>query len=163
MENEFVSRIKAAFNAMGVAKRGVVKEVAVKTGYSEGMVSRILAGKNEPSEKFLLSVAAAYGIRPDWVLKGEEPILSPGKGFTIASIDRQIFMEVARSIAGDPQPSTCDQERIDREVFGHVSDERRDQERTIITVLQKRWLTDDELAQVEKLVSDMMNRKQGGR
>jgi transcriptional regulator with XRE-family HTH domain len=72
--NELLNRIHEGLDAANIPKRGRVKAVAEKTGYSEGMVSRILSGKIEPAEKFIMALEN-FLIRKEWIKSGENPIL----------------------------------------------------------------------------------------
>lgn len=74
MIQSILDRLIQGLDIAGVkAGRGRVKEVAEKTGYSEGMVSRILNGKNDPAEKFIIAVCAAFNINKQWVETGNQP------------------------------------------------------------------------------------------
>jgi len=74
MAQSILDRLIQGLDIAGVkAGRGRVKEVAEKTGYSEGMVSRILNGKNDPAEKFIIAVCAAFNINKYWVSTGGTP------------------------------------------------------------------------------------------
>jgi transcriptional regulator with XRE-family HTH domain len=66
----------AGIDASNVATgRGRVKALAEATGYSPGMVSRILSGKIEPADKFILALCTAFNINFSWVTEGKGPVL----------------------------------------------------------------------------------------
>lgn len=138
MENAILYRLTEGLDASEVKiGRGRVKEVAEKTGYSTGMVSRILAGKVEPADKFIFAVCAAFDISINWVVTGAEPVLTPAGRI---KHDPSFFMDNRE----------VDTEKIDREVFGIVSEERKDKERFIMGLVRR--LPDDELQPVEDYI-----------
>lgn len=144
MANALLYRLTEGLDASGVKiGRGRVKEVAEKTGYSAGMVSRILSGKVEPVDKFIFAVCAAFEISLNWVTAGIEPVLTP-----------------AGRIKHDPaffwNPSEGEIEKIDREVFGLISEERKDKERFIMGLVRR--LPDEELQPVEKYIFDLVKK-----
>lgn len=142
MANENIDRLlKALDSNPQTSGRGRVKEISGSTGYSEGMVSRILAGKVEPSEKFLMAVCNTYLISKEWIEEGKVPV------FLFKSMEQPFI-----------SPEFTDEgiERIDREVFGLISPERREKERFIMGLVRR--LPDPELKPVEDYLLDLVSK-----
>lgn len=73
--SEIIARLVKALDATPQTRgRGRVKEISVATGYSEGMVSRILAGKVDASDKFIMAICSAYSINREWLASGNKPV-----------------------------------------------------------------------------------------
>lgn len=179
IKKEKLKRLIEGLDAAEVPSgRGRVKAVAKMTGYSEGMVSRILAGKVEPADKFITAICYGTDLNRFWIENGKGTLFDMEKlktecdalgikvyasankpGNAMNADQMRAYADSLKKIPPQPQMTPEDMERADREVFGLVSDERKALERTILTVLQKRWLTDEELAQVEKLISGFMEKK----
>lgn len=73
--NVLLGRLHKALDLCNIPSRGRVKEVCGRTGYSQGMVSKILTGKVEMADKFLKLVCGAFRINISWILEGKEPVL----------------------------------------------------------------------------------------
>ena len=137
MTHELLQRMITGIDTASVATgRGRVKALAEATGYSAGMVSRILSGKIEPADKFILALCAAFDINFSWVTDGEEPVLR--KRYEGSNL------------------SESEIEKIDREAFGIMSQERKDQERFIMGLVRR--LPDEELQPVEDFVFDLVKK-----
>ena len=74
--NVLLARLQKALDLCGVPNRGRVKAVYEKTGYSQGMVSKILSDKAEMGERFIKLACSAFGINEEWVLEGKEPVVA---------------------------------------------------------------------------------------
>ena len=84
-----LERLIAGLDAANVKKYGRNKKVAEATGYSQGMVAKVLSGHVTLTDKFILSVCSAFYIRREWVYEGVGPI-----GNT--DFDVELAQEVAR-------------------------------------------------------------------
>jgi len=69
--NIILNRLILALEKIDIVKWGRVKKIAVKTGYSEGQVSAILAGKESINDRFKKAVCQAYLISEGWLGTGE--------------------------------------------------------------------------------------------
>ena len=142
-KKEKLDRLLVALKEVGVEQGARNRTVAEKTGYSEKTVGNLLSGHAAITDRFIWAVGTAFGINSTWITLGSEPILTESLPIPVTG----------------KQMSPEDMERVDREAFGLVSDERKKDESAILTVIHKRWLTDDEVKQVERLISDFMDRK----
>ena len=66
MQNN-VELLIEALNCANVPTKGRGRIIAGKTGYSTGMISKVLSGKVEAGERFLTVVSNAFGINIDFV------------------------------------------------------------------------------------------------
>ncbi len=57
--------------ASGVKRYGMDKAVAEKTGYSEGLVAKVLKGHATLTPQFIQNVCAAFGLSGEWVELGD--------------------------------------------------------------------------------------------
>jgi transcriptional regulator with XRE-family HTH domain len=138
MVNIIVSRIVSGLDAANVpAERGRVKDVADKTGYSSGMVSRILAGKVDPAAKFIRAVCSAFNISFNWVIDGVEPVLNPPTSL------RQLTAEDLKIQDGDAFDSSMDMHK-NNVVY--------------MTGLIRR-LNNDEMKLVEEFIFEIFNKR----
>lgn len=71
-----LERMHDALTLVGIPDRGRVKIVCEITGYSQGMVSKILSGKTEMADKFVKLVCTSLYINTHWVVSGVEPVLT---------------------------------------------------------------------------------------
>lgn len=71
-----LERIHQALDIKGVPERGRVKLVCEKTGYSQGMVSKLLSGKSVLLDRFINVLCSSLLINKDWVVSGAEPTLT---------------------------------------------------------------------------------------
>ena len=55
-----LDELHAFLNSVGVPKRGRNKAVADKTGYSQGMVAKLLTGHSTLTERFLIAIRRAF-------------------------------------------------------------------------------------------------------
>lgn len=67
-----LDRIHTGLDAAKVPIKGRVAAVTKATDYSSGMVSRILAGKDAASERFVKTLNRVYGINERYVFDGEQ-------------------------------------------------------------------------------------------
>lgn len=81
--NANLERLLIALDDCGVKKYGRNPQVADKTGYAAGMVAKVLSGNAALTDRFIQAVCSGFGIRKEWVERGEKPIL---KGFDLSSI-----------------------------------------------------------------------------
>ncbi len=84
-------RLAAAMKAAGVTRQG---ELAARAGISPAHMSQILAGKKEPGRHALRDLAAALGVRAEWLATGFGEMRAPS-----AAPPRE-----ARSWTGDLRP-----------------------------------------------------------
>ncbi|WP_243372734.1 helix-turn-helix transcriptional regulator [Geotalea sp. SG265] len=66
-----LARLHDALEQLDVKKRGRVKDVAEKTGYSASRVSDLLAGKVPLNDRFIMAVCSAYSINEGW-MRGDD-------------------------------------------------------------------------------------------
>jgi transcriptional regulator with XRE-family HTH domain len=138
MMNLFLSRIDSGLDASNVKiGRGRVKEIAEKTGYSTGMVSRILSGKVEPAAKFTKAVCSAFNISLSWIIDGVEPVLNPPTSL------RQLTPE--------------DMKLQDGDIFDSSMDIRKANVLYMIGLIKR--LSDDEFKLVEEFIFDLMKKR----
>lgn len=98
--NDKIQRLLKALDSIPDTKgRGRVKEIADKTGYSEGMVSRILAGKVDASEKFMVAICKTYFINRNWLETGEGSIFLPR--MYIGNVDPDQLRRITSVISGE--------------------------------------------------------------
>ncbi|HPL63458.1 MAG TPA: helix-turn-helix domain-containing protein [Syntrophales bacterium] len=67
-------RIRLLRKSIGLTQEAFAEKLGVVTSY----ISLLETGKNEPSEQLTLSICRTYGIRYDWLTKGEEPMKEEG-------------------------------------------------------------------------------------
>jgi transcriptional regulator with XRE-family HTH domain len=73
LQNEQLGRLLSALKGVDVDK-GRNKKVAEKTGYSEGSVKQVLAGRNPITGRFITAVCNAFDINQLWVETGFSPV-----------------------------------------------------------------------------------------
>jgi len=73
--SEKLERLNIALDAAGVPIRGRQKVLVEKTGYSSGMVSRLMTGKDTLNERFIRTVCREFGIFDDFIQNGEGEVL----------------------------------------------------------------------------------------
>lgn len=138
-----LSRLLAGLKAAGVEQGTRNKAVAEKTGYTEKTIGNILSGNANLSARFINTVCAAFDIGISWITIGGEPMLTP-----------------AGRMKHDPtffwNPNEAEIGKIDREVFGIVSEERKDKERFIMGLVRR--LPDPELKPVEDYLLDLVSK-----
>ena len=106
--SEKLERLNIALDAAGVPIRGRGKALVDKTGYSSGMISRFLSGKDVLNDRFTRTVCREFGISHAFIQSGEGDIL--GKGVSIKSemYDNQIFQKIHDGIVDFLFPSIVD-------------------------------------------------------
>lgn len=67
-----VLRLMEELRRRGKWVRGLKKEIADQTGYTNSHVCKVFKGQVEPSNAFLFSVCDSYSINRSYVLNGEE-------------------------------------------------------------------------------------------
>lgn len=72
-----LDRLISALEAKGFKKHGRATQVARATGYSVGMVSDVLRGKAELSERFLDTVCVKIGLSKEWVQSERGKMFEP--------------------------------------------------------------------------------------
>ncbi len=72
LPNDRLGRLMSALESVGVDK-GKNKIVAEKTGYSEGSVKQVFAGRNPLTGRFITAVCNAFDIHQEWVETGISP------------------------------------------------------------------------------------------
>jgi len=75
MSANSLNRLLTALDTRNVPIKGRVKAIADKTGYSSGMVSKVLSGKVDSIDRFVKVVCSEFGICKEWVEEGKEPTL----------------------------------------------------------------------------------------
>ena len=68
--SDVLKRMHEALDAVGLPKRGRNGIVAQKTGYSLGMVGKILSGHTEITDRFIRAFCWAFRLREEWVSHG---------------------------------------------------------------------------------------------
>ncbi len=73
-----INRIIEAFEELQRwGKRGLLAEIAKKTGFTSAYVGQVFSGHKNPADKFILAVCSAYKIHESWVNKGTKPRVAP--------------------------------------------------------------------------------------
>ena len=76
LPEDIIVKLDSCLDVAGVPTgRGRVKAVTEGTGYSQGMVSKLLSGKSPITPRFITVVCTSFGINPEWIYKGTEPVL----------------------------------------------------------------------------------------
>ena len=104
MESQVVllDRILTAMKEAGVGKGERIKALAFKTGYSESTAGKILSGHSPVSEKFITIFCGSFGIRKEYIEKGEEPVLDPERCRWVSEEEEKEYKMVAGLIRSKP-------------------------------------------------------------
>ncbi|OGU14548.1 MAG: hypothetical protein A2076_01655 [Geobacteraceae bacterium GWC2_53_11] len=70
-----LDRLQEALKEVGVEQGSRNRTVAEKTGYSEKTVGNLLSGNSKLTNRFLRTVCEVFNIRPEWLAKGDLPII----------------------------------------------------------------------------------------
>ena len=119
-----------------IPARSRIKWLAEKTGYSRTLVGDVLGGRRTYTDRFKKMAHDAI----------QNELLKLSKKFPnimASAVKPPVF-----------NPDEAEQERIDREVFGLISQERREKERFISGLVRR--LPDDKLQPVEDFIFDMV-------
>lgn len=73
-----LERLIAGLDAAGVKKYGRNKRVAEATGYSPGMVAKIMSGHVALTDRFIQAVCSSFYIKKEWIYDGIMPINNQG-------------------------------------------------------------------------------------
>lgn len=71
---DFRNRLETA---VGLATDGNQSELARRLGVSRSAVNQWLSGQTEPTAANAVLLARLAGVRPEWLILGEEPKLAP--------------------------------------------------------------------------------------
>lgn len=88
--SDSLKRLRDGLDTANIPKRGRNPLVAKQTGYSLGMVARILSGHAELTARFVQAVCSGFGISREWVETGNGVILTKGSNYSIDDGVRKI-------------------------------------------------------------------------
>jgi hypothetical protein len=89
-----LERLNIALDFVGVPIKGRGKALVDKTGYSSGMVSRFLTGKDSLSDRFIKAVCWNFSINESYINKGEGDISTTILKVRAPQIDNKLLQDV---------------------------------------------------------------------
>lgn len=92
-----LERLHTALDAAEVPIKGRGKALVETTGYSQGMISRFLTGKDTLNERFIKTVCRKYGLNEEYIESGEGSIFS-GLSITSKIYDNTLIQKIHDAI-----------------------------------------------------------------
>ena len=81
-----LERLHIVLDDLGVPIKGRGKALVDKTGYSQGMISRFLSGKDRLNDRFIKTLCRVYGISEDYIKADIGVMYSDTASIHIASL-----------------------------------------------------------------------------
>lgn len=145
--NEKINRLIDGFLSKKLwGTRGLNADIARRTGFTRSYVGQVFKGTKEPSDKFLIAVCGIYGIRQEWIERGEMPVLKQPKDF---ELDKDYFLAVlGRRVPDDPNKVVSEQRTIDIAELG-LPKEGNEAVRAILSKQASEWASKE----AEKIIT----------
>jgi hypothetical protein len=98
MNDGKLERLNIALDTVGLPIKGRGKTLVEATGYSQGMISRFLSGKDQLNDRFIKTVCRHYGINETFIVLGEGDIESGILSVKVDGLDDKIQQKIVDSI-----------------------------------------------------------------